>query len=176
MENLDANFSSKVKTIRSKNLRNFLNAYYYTYVMQETDQNPLITKEAAVYSQERPPRVRPGLRALQRYLRCSRATAQYYLRAIDITRTIFVLSEIERNRKEKPLIRIAKKEYREVLRDVVVPFERISEVMKSGLGASELFQIRTLLCEVAAVLSRQSGVYTPEDSAKIIQELTSLLL
>lgn len=175
MENYRENFTSRARTIRSKNLRNFLNAYYYTYVMQ-TDENPLITKAAAAYSQGRPPRVRPGLRVLQRYLRCSRATAQYYLRAIDITRTIFVQSEIERNRKEKPLIRIAKKEYRDLLRDVVIPFEQISKIMKSDLEASELFQIRTLLCEVAAVLAKQSGVYTSEESAKIIQEFASLLL
>jgi hypothetical protein len=175
METSKIEFDSRVRTIRSKNLRNFLNAYYHTYVTQAVE-NPLITKEASVYSQKRPPRVRPGLRVLQRYLQCSRATAQYYLRAIDITRTIFVQSAVEKSRKEKPLTRITKMEYRDLLADVGGPFELISTIMKHGLDASNLFRIRNLLTEVKVILANQSGVYTPEDTARIIEEFGSLLL
>lgn len=86
MENNSGDFNSKVRTIRSKNLRNFLTTYFYTYVDETSDSNPVITEAARAYSQERPPRIPPGLRVIQRFLGCSRATAQYYLRAIDITR------------------------------------------------------------------------------------------
>lgn len=176
MENHSGNFNSKVRTIRSKNLRNFLTIYFYTYVYEAAESNPLITKEARAYSRERPPRIPPGLRVIQRFLECSRATAQYYLRAIDITRKIFVSCEIEKSRKEKPLVRITKRDYDEIKRGLVGLFEQISKTMKNQLTASQTSRIRKLLYEAATQLSNSSGVFTPKDCAQIIQELASLLV
>jgi len=177
MENQSANFNSKARAIRSKNLRNFLTIYFYTYVHEAAESNPLITKEARAFrSHERSPRIPPGLRVIQRFLGCSRATAQYYLRAVDITRKIFVNSGIEKSRKEKPLVRITKRDYYEVRGDLVGLFEQISKILKNQLTASQTSSIRKLLRQAATQLSNSSGAFTPEDCARIIQELASLLV
>jgi hypothetical protein len=145
-------------------------------VYEAAESNPLITIEARAYSQERPPRIPPGLRVIQRFLGCSRATAEYYLRAIVITRKIFVNSEIEKSRKEKPLVRITKRNYHEVRGHLAALFEQISKMLKNQLTAPQTSYIRKLLYEATTLLSNSSGVFTPEDCAQIIEELASLLV
>lgn len=175
MEN-SKDFKSKVRTIHSKNLRKFLTVYFYTYVYENIEDNPLIINEKRTFPQKRAPRIPPGLKAIIRFLRCSRATAQYYLRAVNITHNIFVNSEIEKTRKEKPLVRITEKDYEKLRYDLLPLFEQISEIIKHDINAPRIYSIRQLLQKVVILLSKTSSVFTQDDCAKIIEELASLLI
>jgi len=86
---IEREFNSKVRVIRSKNLRNFLKIFYHAYLQPAGENNPLISKAAREKMQDKPPRVFPGLRSIRNYLGNSKGAAQDYLRAVYIVREIF---------------------------------------------------------------------------------------
>ena len=86
----------KIRSIRSKNLRNFLEIYFYTYLAPD---------KRLTESHLRTPKIAPGLRGIQSFLGCSKATAQDYLGAVYVTRQFFALTFREQ---EKAVEKVAK--------------------------------------------------------------------
>lgn len=174
---MDSQFLSKIRTIRSKNLRNLLKIYFYTHVEENQENNPVIPKHVREYMQEKPPKILPGLRIIQRFLGCSKTTAQDYLRAVYITHEIFVARAIEKSRKKKPFIRIKRKDYKQLLKDLSYRFAATSTLlgvrMETVRKKIKLSDARKMLMYAVTDIENSSGVFTPQDCAKIIREFAS---
>lgn len=104
---MESEFQSKINPIRSKTLRNFLEIYYYAYV-NKTKFSPfnasfvrevldLQRKEGINRTYEA--KIWPGIWRIRAILDCSKATAQDYLRAVDIT-SKYIIEERQEFRKK----------------------------------------------------------------------------
>lgn len=169
---IEGEFKSKVRVIRSVNLRKFLKIFYYAYLQPAGENNPLISKEAREKMQEKPPRVFPGLRSIRSYLRCSKGAAQDYLRAVYIVREIFGATD---ERQQSQLVPIQGKKYEQLLRDLAPCFEQFSKLLLSiehdiSIQRTKK-QIRVLLSNTAKKIAEESGFFTPDECAKIVREL-----
>jgi len=76
----EKNFRLQVRKIRPRNLRELLRIYFDTYVKSDSK----LMKMAA-----RTTRFAPGLRPIQKKLRCSKGKAQDMLQAVRVIRTYF---------------------------------------------------------------------------------------
>jgi hypothetical protein len=157
---------SKADKIRSKNLRNFLWLYYYAHLHTSQEDNPLISKLERYRIESRAPRVFPGLRPIREFLGCSKGAAQDYLRAIYITREIFLATPIER------------KKYEQLRKDLVPNFEEISKLLflKQIKPNERAKKMRALLYDSSKQISEQTGFFTPKECAQIIEELAALII
>lgn len=169
-------FLSRVKPIRVESLKKFLVLYYSCYVRPFVEagkrQKPNLTKSL----RSRRPRIYPGLNYIQDIMECSRATAQDYLRVMQITYDVFVKSEIQRRR---ILERIDKKDYDVLLRDLSRIFKDVAvrlESRKKGADTTILHDVRQSLNAISMVIKQAPGVLTPKDCAKIFEEFASWMI
>lgn len=167
------NFDSRVRTIRSKNLRNFLTIYFYTYVYEDQTGEFAVLRLRGKPTPWRKPRFAPGLRAIQELLQCSRATAQSYLRAINVTHEIFMRYEAEKYKKEKLVERIKAKDLKELRNDLANLFEKAADSLGVKRVGVEGSGARKYLSAAAGRALQSQGALTPKDCAKIFQELAS---
>ena len=169
---VEREFKSKVEVIRSKNLRNFLEIFYYAYLQPAGENNPLISKAASERMQDKPPRVFPGLRSIRNHLRNSKGAAQDYLRAVYIVREIFGATG---GRQQSQLEPISRKEYEQLLSDLAPSFEQFSKLFLSIEHSISIQrtkkQTRDLLNKAAKQISDESCFFTSDQCAKIIEEL-----
>jgi uncharacterized membrane protein len=180
---MENEFLSKIKTIRSKNLRNFLRVYFYTYVHESHENNLLISRQLREYMQRRPPRVFPGLRPIQGFLCCTKAAAQDYLRAVHITHEIFVRRAKASNEQlgREQLTPMKRGQYEEVLRDVAQCFEHATKPLRTSsrdsiAEHSNLSKLRNALLKASELVANHSGVLTSDECARIIGEMASWLV
>ena len=103
---MESEFQSKIEPIRPKTLRNFLKIYYYAYIKKGKFLEYLFTGELLDQTRKegknrtRKPKIWPGIWRIRTYLEnCSKATAQDYLRAVQVTRKYFVQHELQKVRK-----------------------------------------------------------------------------
>jgi len=125
--------------------------------------------------QNRPPKILPGLVAIQNFLGCSKGTAQDYLRAVYITHEIFMTQELEKIKKKRLLLRVKRKDYDQLRRDLAVLFD---EAVK-GLGVrgkTKAFNAKKSLRGAAGLIRNSPGAFTQEDCARIIMDLANCLL
>ncbi len=165
-------FISKVQPIRSKNLRNFLKTYFYIYVQENKENNPMFPKWLTEHIQKRAPKIWPGLRAIQNFLHCSKGAAQDYLRAIHIAHEIFVAHEIK-SRKKKLLVPIKRREYEKLKGDVAREFNQAVKALAFRKPRTIAINTRNSLRVVATLIRNSTGAFTPEDCAKIVREIAS---
>jgi len=162
---------AKVKYVRSKNLRNFLKIYFYAYIKTNPNTSPLYSKTAMKYREKHPPRVFPGLATIQQFLQCEKSTAQDYLRAIQITREIFVTKD----QKQEAFKYIQERKQLQLLKDLSPRFEKISKAIFLNTPQKSISRIkletRKILHEVAELISEQVGVFAPNECAQIVREL-----
>ena len=173
MENkIENEFLTKVESIRSKNLRNFLTLYFHSYVDTDRKTNPIFSEIAWEYREKHPPRVFPGLATIRKILKCEKTTAQDYLRAIYITQEIF----FAKNQREalKP---IRKREYNQLLKDLSPLFNEICKLFsidnQKALPTANKQLIRERLNKAAKIISEQSGGFAPDECAHIVRELAN---
>lgn len=163
----------KVKGIRSKNLRQFLEIYFYAYIYTTPGNSPLHSDMANQYRAEHPPRIFPGLAAIQRYLKCQRTTAQDYLKAVHITREIFAT----KTQQLQALHYIRKKKHDRLMIDLSSKFEGISKQISASIPKNEKarvnVEIRKLLEEVVQLISEQKGIFTVDECTRIVREFAS---
>lgn len=157
-------FASRIKPIRSKSLRDFLKLYYLTFILQKD----ISTK----YKWPRKPKIRPGLRFIQINAPCRKSKAQDCLRAIQLTRDVFLEHELETRRL---LTRIDTDSYKRLLKEISPIFEDVARILgiraKDPRKKAKFQDVRTNLRIVAHTIEQSSGVFTPRDCAKIIREL-----
>lgn len=159
-------FASRIKPIRSKSLRDFLKLYYLTFIMQ---------KDVSIkYKWLRKPKIRPGLRFIQINAACGKSKAQDCLRAIQLTRDVFLRHELETRR---PLTRIDRDSYKRLLKEISPIFEGVARIFgirdEDPRKKIKFRDLRTKLRNVAHTIEQSSGVFTHKDCAKIIRELAN---
>jgi hypothetical protein len=171
----EAEFASKIKSIRPKTLRNFLLLYYYAHLHPSKENNPLIPPKARERIERRAPRVFPGIRQIRNFLACSKGAAQDYLRAIYINREIFGAASTPQ---QTQIEHIHRKDYEQLLKDLIPNFEQISKLLslKQIAPRQRANQIRILLTDTSRQISEQTGFFTPNECTQIIKELANWLV
>jgi hypothetical protein len=163
-----AKFQSKAKTIRVRSLRRLLQIYFSTYVLKDQAVVRTETLKGGTYPPRgvRSPKTPPGLRIIQNTLRCSKTTAQDYLRAIYIIREIFVANEI--------MVHIRKKDYQDLRRALATGYDEIQKNL--DLKQERRESIRQSLLSMAQKIDETSGVYTKEDVSRMFMEFANALV
>lgn len=173
----ETEFLLNVDSIRPKTLRKFLKIYFYAYSEDCQDNNPLITKSAREFMQRHNPRVFPGLRIIQRYLGCSKATASDYLRTVNITHEI--LAKLD-DSQETQLAPIGKSDFQRLLWDLSPNFDKIAKSLKFKKYFDDpqaiRLEIRESLLNAAETISEKSCALASKECAQIIRELANSLL
>jgi len=187
---MESGFESKIKPIRPKTLRKFLKLYYYAYVKKNGEfLAPLFNVELVHQARKEgihwPSKIKtwPGIRFTKMKLSCSKATAQDYLRACDVTDEYFV-------KPMQHLVNMKRKNFNKLLKELGM----LSENAAKSLGAKDekvskkaiLQTIRNLMRDAAERVERVSNKkkkegkgkegFTPEECSKILRELASRLL
>ncbi len=167
---MENEFLSKVEKARAKTVQNLLKIYYYTYVFEDRENNPLLLDKAKDFQPRRSPKIPPGLRNIQRYLKCrSRSTAQGYLTAVDIIREVFV-------EKEARGVPIKAKDYRRLRQDLANVYGGIAKELRVANDRAKMQRIRALLDNAGALVGKSSGLFSPADCAKLFEDLKNNLV